>query len=91
LRTDGLNALTAASGIAMVVASVMGTNSLNEECPVSGECSNYAVTAVGEIGVLLTLLGIGAIVSINLPMVTVGKLAIRGINVAYAVLSFFLL
>lgn len=87
----GLNALTAASGIAMAVASFMGDAELAARCPAGGDCSNAIVTGVGVIGVLLTLLGIATLVSINLPMSTVGKLAVRVINCLYAALGFLLL
>lgn len=87
----GLNAVTAASGIAMTVAASLGQGELDKGCPVVGECENPVVTTVGVIGVLLTLLGIATLVCINWPMATVGKLAVRCITVGYAVLGFFLL
>lgn len=87
----GLNALTGAAGIALTVASFMGDAELAERCPEGGDCSNPVVTAVGVIGIGLALLGIATIVCINLPMATVGKLAVRAINFGYAGLGFILL
>ena len=87
----GCNGLTAASGIAMTVASFMGDAKLAEGCPEGGDCSNPVVTVVGLVGIGLTLLGIATLVCLNLPMQTVGKLVIRGINFGYAALGFLLL
>jgi len=87
----GLNVLTAASGLGMFIASYMGNDELQSRCPVGGDCSNAVVTAVGVIGVLLAALGIAALVSMNLPTPTLGKLVLRVLNFGYAGLAFLLL
>jgi hypothetical protein len=87
----GLNALTGASGIGMFVASYMGNDELQARCPANGDCSNAVVTAIGVIGLLLAALGVGGLVSINLPAPTLGKLVLRIVNFAYSGLGFLLL
>merc|ERR1719329_2130950 len=75
----------------MLIASYMGNDELQSRCPANGDCSNDVVTAIGVIGVLLFALGIAALVSINLPTATLGKLVLRIINFTYTGLAFLLL
>jgi hypothetical protein len=87
----GLNTLTAASGLGMFIASYLGTEELQGRCPEGADCSNPVVTYLGFIGLLLTALGAAGVVGINLPSAALGKLVMRGLNFAYAALSFLLL